>query len=198
MKYSVKITLTLLLFASFSASIAFAQKSSDTATTRIGTPKESKSGWPATGNITQGTQGSASHALIQSKGGGPAIDISNSLGTPVYATFEGMAYSFDEARGEFDKTYGDLGNYVKIVPDSNPSAVVLFGHLQSVSVPNGTRVKIGDEVGRMGFSGYVIPPDVRGTHLHYEFRGLPMTPPYIPVAVVPATCGADCSPSFVP
>lgn len=184
----ISATLFLSLFI-FAVQI-FAQKSSDTATTRIGNPPTVDSGWPTNGRITQGPKGPSGHAgnnLV-------ALDVANAPGTPIYATFEGLARTYDcTNRGECSDARGRLGNWVMILPDSHPGAEVLFGHLQAVEITDNTRVKQGDLIGYMGYTGYVLPPGPEGTHLHYEFRGLPMSPPYIPEAIIPETCGS-CSP----
>lgn len=193
MKKFLLLLLPFLLIGLLAFEVYAQEHTSNTVRTRVGNPTTSLTGWPTSGSVSQGPLGPAGHAAHNLV----ALDIANVPNTPVHATFEGIAYSFDESKGEFDKTYGRLGSYVKLVPDSNPSAVVLFAHLLSVSISSGTRVKIGDEIGRMGYSGYVEPPGPGGTHLHYEFRGIPMEPPYIPTAIIPPTCGS-CSPSFVP
>lgn len=184
----------VLIFISFSGAI-YAQKSSDTAQTKIGTPKEGSGGWPTTGTVTQGPEGSAGHAANNLE----ALDISSSLGTPIYATFDGVAFGYDcDNRGECNNSYGDLGNYVKIIPDSNPSAVVLYGHMLSVTIAGETRVRMGQQLGLMGYSGYVIPSGPGGTHLHYEFRGIRLVAPYVPIEISPRTCGqGTCNPSGV-
>lgn len=184
------IVFALILSLSTATAHLFAQQSSDTATTKIGNPPTIDSGWPAAGRITQGPQGPSGHAgnnLV-------ALDIANIAGTPIYATFEGTARAYDcTNRGECSNARGGLGNWVMLLPDAHPGAEVLFGHLQAVEIQDNTRVKPGDLIGYMGYTGYVLPPGPGGTHLHYEFRGLPMAPPYIPEAIIPETCGT-CSP----
>jgi len=182
---------------------SYAQRSSDTAVTKIGSPKGGDSGWPTAGRVTQGSRGPGghlAHGLI-------ALDIANSPGTQIYATFDGTAYAYScSSDGACNESYGRLGNFVKLVPDANPSAFVLYGHMMAVTIANEAKVKKGDQLGLMGHTGFVIPNDARGTHLHYEFRGLPMAPPYIPQAIIPETCGicepgetcTACSPAQIP
>lgn len=43
---------------------------------------------------------------------------------------------------------------------------VLLAHLDSFNVKEGERVRKGDRLGTMGWSGYVIPEGPGGTHLH--------------------------------
>ncbi len=182
------------LFLSFTV-YSYAQRSSDTARTKVGTPTEGSSGWPTTGNLTQGPDGSSGHGAHSLE----ALDISNTPGTPVYATFDGVAYGYDcDNRGECNESFGRLGNYVKLIPDNNASAIILFGHLLSVTITGETRVTAGQELGLMGYSGYVIPSGPGGTHLHYEFRGIRMAPPNVPTEILPRTCGSgSCNPATV-
>lgn len=177
----------------------FAQDhSSNTVVTSVGNPSENikggSGGWPTTGIVTQGPLGTTDHAIYTPG----AIDIANSPGTPIYATFDGTAYAYDcTNRGECNETYGRIGNYVKLIPDTNPGAIILFGHMMSVTITGETKVKVGDQIGLMGYTGYVLPAGPAGSHLHYEFRGLPMEPPNIPEPILPATCDGNCSPANV-
>lgn len=195
MKRKAFLVMFLLILAFTGTAITlYAQKSSDTATTKIGNPKEGASGWPTVGRITQGPKGPAGHLAS----GLIALDIANAPGTPIYATFDGTAYAYTcSSDGACNESYGRIGNFVKLVPNSHPSAIALFGHMMTVTVADGTQVKIGDQLGLMGSTGYVDPPGPAGTHLHYEFRRLPMTPPNIPTTITPETCGA-CSPAQIP
>lgn len=167
-------------------------QSTSSVRTRIGNPPTNAgSGWPTKGRVTQGPKGPSGHAAHSLV----ALDIANAPGTPIHATFDGIAYGYDcTNKGECNLVYGRLGNYVMLIPDNNPSAKVLFGHMMKVDIPSGgANVKAGEKIGLMGFTGYVEPPGPGGTHLHYEFRGLPMSPPNIPEAIIPETCGA-CNP----
>lgn len=197
MKRKAILVILLLIPAIAGTTITlYAQKSSDTATTKIGNPKDVASGlWPTTGTITQGPRGTTSHARIQSLGGGPAIDIANAPGTPIYATFTGTIRAYDcTNKGECDSTYGSLGNYAKLIPDSNPGAVILYGHMASITISDGARIKPGDEIGKMGDTG----AGPGAFHLHYELRGIPFSPPNIPNPIIPESCDvAPCTPSGV-
>jgi murein DD-endopeptidase MepM/ murein hydrolase activator NlpD len=54
-----------------------------------------------------------------------------------------------------------LGNYVKL--EHSAEIKTLYGHLATVSVASGDRVKRGDRIGTMGNTGRST-----GTHLHYS------------------------------
>ena len=190
MKKIVFITLFLLLVFSQKA---FAQSTS-TVKTKVGNPTSTEACWPTTGTVTQGPMGATSHARIQSVGGGPAMDIANVRGTPIYATYDGLLQTYDcTNRGECDSTYGSLGNYAKLTPDAKPNAIILFGHMVSISAPPSGRIHAGDLIGLIGDSG--AAPGA--FHLHYEFRGMTLTTPNIPEDISPLSCDGACSPSNV-
>jgi murein DD-endopeptidase MepM/ murein hydrolase activator NlpD len=127
------------------------------------------SSWPvAQGCITQGPNGSESH------GGAEAVDIApHDPGDPtslaasaaVSATHDGIAYV------GYNGTYG---NYVEIVSPLGFRS--RYGHLRTVSVTNGETIVPGQLLGKMGNTG-----SSSGIHLHYEFVGLEMDRPYIPL-----------------
>jgi murein DD-endopeptidase MepM/ murein hydrolase activator NlpD len=70
--------------------------------------------------------------------------------------------------------------------DFGPNAVVVrtpkgnfatYGHLASAAVSLNALVHRGTLIGAMGYLGLVEPPDVRGTHLHFQItRGAPFGP----------------------
>jgi hypothetical protein len=126
-------------------------------------------GWPIShGCITQGPNGSYSHNSTQ------AIDIGSvSTGTAVRATFNGVVQTSCWESGDGCDPDG-YGNYVR-VNSLDGSFGAIFAHLASTSVAGGDRVTIGQQLGTVDNTG-----NSSGTHLHYEFRSLPMVEPYIP------------------
>ncbi|MEE9441417.1 MAG: M23 family metallopeptidase [candidate division Zixibacteria bacterium] len=83
----------------------------------------------------------------------PGLDISNSNGTPIYATAEGKITAV--------RINGGLGKMVSI--DHGYGFITRYGHLSDYKVKVGQRVKRGDIIGLMGSTGYTTGP-----HLHYE------------------------------
>jgi murein DD-endopeptidase MepM/ murein hydrolase activator NlpD len=83
------------------------------------------------------------------------IDIVNEVGTPIYATADGLV--------EFTGHQGGYGLALEI--DHGYSLKTLYGHLSKVLVNEGQRVKRGQLVARSGNSGLS-----NGPHLHYEVR----------------------------
>jgi len=92
------------------------------------------------------------------------IDFSAPVGTPVYATADGLVQTTTRsARG--------LGNQIRI--DHGFGYSTLYACLDELIVRQGTRVKRGDQIGTVGDSGLSVAP-----HLHYEvhLNGEPMNP----------------------
>jgi murein DD-endopeptidase MepM/ murein hydrolase activator NlpD len=86
----------------------------------------------------------------------PGIDLAGPLGTPVYATADGVV-----DRSEWNS--GGYGNLVEI--DHGQGIQTRYGHLsQRIALP-GQRVHRGDLIGLMGSTGRST-----GSHLHYEVR----------------------------
>jgi murein DD-endopeptidase MepM/ murein hydrolase activator NlpD len=84
------------------------------------------------------------------------LDISNDVGTPVYATGDGVV----ENTG---RTSAGLG--IMIVINHGFGYTTVYGHLDRVLVRPGERVKRGALIARSGRTGVVTGP-----HLHYEVR----------------------------
>ncbi len=85
-----------------------------------------------------------------------AIDIANTCGTPIYSA----------ASGTVQRTgYVPIGgDRVQIL---HPNGVVTYyGHLSRILVEPGQQVAQGQEIGRMGSTGYST-----GCHLHFDVRG---------------------------
>jgi hypothetical protein len=92
------------------------------------------------------------------------IDFSAPVGTPVYATGDGVVRSSSRsARG--------LGNQILI--DHGYGYETLYACMDELNVRDGEEVKRGDLIGTVGNSGLSVAP-----HLHYEVHldGAPMNP----------------------
>lgn len=83
------------------------------------------------------------------------VDIPGPVGTPIYATADGI----------IGRTgwVGGYGNLVEI--DHGKGIQTRYGHLSAIRAVAGTRVKRGDLIGLMGSTGRST-----GSHLHYEVR----------------------------
>jgi murein DD-endopeptidase MepM/ murein hydrolase activator NlpD len=92
------------------------------------------------------------------------LDIANDVGTPVYATADGVV--------EFSgRTGGGYGIMIEI--DHGYGYSTAYAHLSKTLVREGQRVRRGELIARSGRTGLVSGP-----HLHYEVRhkGLRLNP----------------------
>lgn len=83
----------------------------------------------------------------------PGIDIAGSYGNPVYASGSGQV--------TMAEWYYGYGKYIKI--NHGHGYETAYGHLSSIEVQPGQRVKKGQLIGRVGSTGYSTGP-----HLHFE------------------------------
>jgi murein DD-endopeptidase MepM/ murein hydrolase activator NlpD len=84
------------------------------------------------------------------------IDLAGPIGTPIYATADGIV-----GRSEWNN--GGYGNLVEI--DHGQGIQTRYGHLSQRIAQPGQRVHRGDLIGLMGSTGRST-----GSHLHYEVR----------------------------
>ncbi len=91
------------------------------------------------------------------------IDIPGPVGTPIYATADGVI-------GRAQRL-GGYGLYVEV--NHGLSVQTRYGHLSQILVSPGQRVRRGELIGLMGSTGRST-----GSHLHYEVRiaGAPVDP----------------------
>lgn len=83
------------------------------------------------------------------------VDLPGPVGTPVYATADGIVDRAGRA--------GGYGNLVEI--DHGKGIQTRYGHLSKILVQPNQRVKRGEEIALMGSTGRST-----GSHLHYEVR----------------------------
>lgn len=83
------------------------------------------------------------------------VDIPGTLGTPIYATADGMVSRSERT--------GGYGNLVEL--DHGRGIVTRYGHLSKLLVAPNTRVTRGQLIALMGSTGRST-----GSHLHYEVR----------------------------
>jgi len=86
----------------------------------------------------------------------PGIDLAGPVGTPIYATADGVVL-----RAGWNS--GGYGNLVEL--DHGRGIATRYGHMSAVMVQAGQRVTRGQQIGRMGSTGRST-----GSHLHYEVR----------------------------
>jgi len=83
------------------------------------------------------------------------VDIPGPVGTPIYATADGMVDRAERA--------GGYGNMVEL--DHGKGIQTRYGHLSKILVAAGTQVHRGQLIALMGSTGRST-----GSHLHYEVR----------------------------
>lgn len=83
------------------------------------------------------------------------IDMAGPVGTPIYATADGLV-----GRAEVSGGYGNL-----VELDHGAGIATRYGHLSRILVQPGTPVRRGQLIGLMGSTGRST-----GSHLHYEVR----------------------------
>ena len=119
----------------------------------------SKFSWPVRGPILSGF-GLKNSGLVND-----GINISVAYGTPVKAAENGVvAYAGNEVKG--------MGNLIII--QHSDGWMTVYAHLDSMNVKRGTKVSVGQQIGKVGKTGKVDKPQ-----LHFEIRK--GTKPYNPI-----------------
>ena len=108
------------------------------------------------GNIVSGF-GMRFHPILKYRREHTGIDISAPSGTEIYATGDGVVVS----SGRNDAGYSGYGIYCVI--DHGYGYKTLYGHMSTVSVVPGQKIKRGAVIGKVGSTGLSQSP-----HLHYE------------------------------
>lgn len=83
------------------------------------------------------------------------IDLAGPIGTPIYATADGVV--------SFAGWWYGYGNLIEVA--HGKAIETRYGHLSKIFVKPNTRVKRGELIGLMGSTGRST-----GSHLHYEVR----------------------------
>lgn len=119
-------------------------------------------GWPSRGWMTSG------FGMRRSPFSGrpkmhEGIDIAASIGTPIYATADGIVSQAESVAG-----YGKL-----VVIDHGYGYKTYYGHNSKFHVKVGQKVRRGDKIAAVGNTG-----SSTGAHVHYEVRlnGVPLNP----------------------
>ena len=105
--------------------------------------------WPTNGYVSSGF----GYRSNPDSGFHPGLDIVNDYGEPVYATASGVV-----AEAGWDGGYG-----YKIVIDHGNGYETWYGHNSRLLVSAGETVRKGEEIARIGSTGFATGP-----HCHYE------------------------------
>jgi LysM repeat protein len=114
-----------------------------------------------TGSATGFKKPAPGAVKTQARHGYNAIDLANSVGSPVVAAAGGTVKKAVPAGWN-----GGYGKFVVLVHENGTET--LYAHLSSVGVSRGQWVSRGARIGRMGNSGRSTGP-----HLHFEVHGAP-------------------------
>jgi murein DD-endopeptidase MepM/ murein hydrolase activator NlpD len=98
------------------------------------------------------------------------LDLLNELGTPALAAADGIVfYAGEDKMPLFGPQPDFYGNVIVIdhqFHDATGQAIYsLYGHLSEIEVKKGQKVKVGQEIGKVGSAGVAT-----GSHLHFEIR----------------------------
>jgi len=93
----------------------------------------------------------------------PAIDIACPVGTPVYATADGVVVTVDE-----QTSAGGAGKYINIKHDNG--LITQYLHLNTILVSKGDRVSACQQIATSGNSGKPKNGGAYGAHLDYRIR----------------------------
>ena len=83
------------------------------------------------------------------------IDVADAMGTPIYAPEDGSVTA--------NSSGGGYGNFMKFVPDRDPTIELFWGHNQKNLVAANTWVPKGTHIANMGSTGMSTGP-----HIHFE------------------------------
>ena len=124
--------------------------------------------------------------------GHTGVDFPNKTGEPVYSAFTGtvtLSQSLPASGGSCTElpvcggtAHRSFGNYIIVQSAVDPRLSTLYAHLSQRLVPAGTHVQAGQQIGKAGHEGNVIPAGPGGAHLHFEVRvdNAPVDPvPYL-------------------
>lgn len=117
------------------------------------------SGWPVYSEEINSAFGMRRHPISQRMAMHGGVDLRAGIGTPVYATADGVV---EWAAKQHNS---GMGNVVRLV--HNFGFTTLYSHLDRIAVRQGQFVQRGDLLGYSGATGTATAP-----HLHYEVRHL--------------------------
>ncbi|HEX7302260.1 M23 family metallopeptidase [Lentzea sp.] len=81
------------------------------------------------------------------------VDIANAIGTPIVAAMDGVVVEAGPASG--------FGLWVRI--QHADGTITVYGHMNTIDVPQGAQVKAGQQIATIGNRG-----ESTGPHLHFE------------------------------
>lgn len=122
---------------------------------------------PIEGKYVSSGYGMRVHPVLGGVRAHNGIDLASPVGTPIYATADGVV--------EKASWFGGYGLYVQLAHGNEIQT--RYGHMSRLNVAEGQHIRKGDVIGFVGSTGRSTGP-----HLHYEVRisGTPVNPiPYM-------------------
>ncbi|GHV26617.1 peptidase M23 [Synergistales bacterium] len=116
--------------------------------------KGGKLAWPLRGSINS-PYGTRVHPVFKTKTTHTGIDIAGKKGDPVRAASDGEVLYTGWLRG-----YGQV-----VIIDHGGDLTTVYAHLSGIDTNENAKVKMGDQVGRVGSTGVTT-----GNNLHFEVR----------------------------
>ena len=113
------------------------------------------SGMPLARAVMTSDYGMRTHPVLGGRRNHKGIDLAQPIGTPVYATADGIVSKAEP--------FSSYGNYIQI--EHGGELQTRFGHLSGFTVVAGEQVRKGQLIGYVGSTGRSTGP-----HLHYEVR----------------------------
>ncbi len=110
---------------------------------------------PISGSTLTSSFGMRQHPLLGGLRAHSGIDLAASIGTPIYATANGMV-----GKAQWQ---GGYGLFVEM--EHGGGLQTRFGHMSRLNVAAGQQVRKGDLIGYVGSTGLSTGP-----HVHYEIR----------------------------
>jgi murein DD-endopeptidase MepM/ murein hydrolase activator NlpD len=110
--------------------------------------------WPTTGSVTS-NYGNRVHPITGTERLHTGLDIGNNQGTSIWAAQSGVVI-FSGRMSGFGET---------VLVSHGPNVTTLYAHMSARSVTKGSNLSQGQEVGKMGSTGFST-----GNHLHFEVR----------------------------
>jgi murein DD-endopeptidase MepM/ murein hydrolase activator NlpD len=110
---------------------------------------------PLSGAALTSDFGMRTHPVLGGRRAHKGIDLAAPVGTPIYATADGLVSRADR--------FSSYGLYVQI--EHGADLETRYAHMSRIAVAAGEHVKKGDIIGYVGSTGRSTGP-----HLHYEVR----------------------------
>jgi murein DD-endopeptidase MepM/ murein hydrolase activator NlpD len=80
----------------------------------------------------------------------------------------GQTFAADNPWDQLPNNGNNGNSVIGAHPAPNQAVCTMYCHMDQIWVKEGQFVRAGEPLGTMGWTGYIIPNDPNGTHLHWE------------------------------